>query len=96
MTVHFQDLLRRSGRAVCLYCTSQLTTIYLEDFFLTSSFPDFITNPLVDLFTTHYEDYLRIQLKTAMSSFSTDLLMNVSEKKGYVKVSYCMIKVLLT
>ncbi len=34
-------------------------------------------------------------LKPAMSSFSTDLLMNVSEKKGYVKVSYCMIKVLL-
>jgi hypothetical protein len=38
--------LRHSGRAVYLYSTAlrtQLTTIYLEDFFLTSQFPDFLT-----------------------------------------------------
>jgi hypothetical protein len=39
------SLLRRSGRAVCHYCTApktQLTTIYLGDFFLTTFFPDLL------------------------------------------------------
>jgi hypothetical protein len=61
------DLLRHSGRAVCLYCTApktKLTTIEPEDLFLTSYFPDFTSNPLVDLLTTHYERIiLRIRLK---------------------------------
>jgi hypothetical protein len=41
--------LRHSGRAGYLYSTAlrtQLTTIYLEDFFLTSQFPDFLTQPV--------------------------------------------------
>ncbi len=66
-------LVRHNGRAVCLYFTApktQPTTLYLEGFFLTSYFPYFTTNPLVDL-TTHYEDYFTNTIKTTMSSFST-------------------------
>ncbi len=48
-------LLRRSGRAVCLYCTAhktQLTIYKLEDFLTTPLFPDLLTpNPLADLLT---------------------------------------------
>jgi hypothetical protein len=29
-----------------VYSTARLTTIYLEDFFLTSQFPDFLTPPV--------------------------------------------------
>ncbi len=50
-----------------VFIAQLLKLIWLEDFF----FPDFTTNPLVDLLRTHYEDYLWIRLKTTMSSFST-------------------------
>jgi hypothetical protein len=46
-------LLRRSGRAVCLYCTAhktQLTIYKLEDFLPATLIPDLLTpNPLADL-----------------------------------------------
>ncbi len=51
----FLHLLRRSGRAVCLYWTAhktQLTIYKLEDFLPATLFPDLLTpNPLADVLT---------------------------------------------
>jgi hypothetical protein len=75
-------LLRSSGRAECLNCTSlrtQLTTVYGEDFLLISSLADFNYRYWYQraprLNTTYHEDYLRLRLRTTISLFSTEPLL---------------------